>query len=129
MWTDPHHVSQWWGPDGFTTTMSQMDVRPGGVWTFTLHGPDGRDYANKSVFIDVVPPERLEYDHISGPLFKGVVNFTDRGARSEVSVRMIFQNAELRDKAAKEFGAAEGLVQMLDRLQQHIIAVSPQPPC
>src|SRR5207253_3226800 len=47
MWTDPNHIVRWWGPNGFTTTMQEMDVRPGGVWQFIMHGPDGRDYPNK----------------------------------------------------------------------------------
>jgi uncharacterized protein YndB with AHSA1/START domain len=47
MWTDPEHIVQWWGPKGFTTTTYSMDVRPGGVWRFVMHGPDGTDYQNK----------------------------------------------------------------------------------
>src|SRR5579862_1989189 len=41
VWTNPAHVPQWWGPNGFTTTIHEMDVRPGGVWRLTMHGPDG----------------------------------------------------------------------------------------
>ncbi len=43
MWTEREHVASWWGPRGFRTTISTMDVRPGGVWELVLHGPDGRD--------------------------------------------------------------------------------------
>jgi len=60
-WTDPMHVAQWWGPEGFSTTIHEMDVRPGGVWRLTMHGPDGRDYKNKMVFLEVARPERLVY--------------------------------------------------------------------
>ena len=62
-WTDPQQVVQWWGPRGFTTTTHKMEVRPGGVWRFVMHGPDGRDYQNKIVFIEVLKPERLVYRH------------------------------------------------------------------
>jgi uncharacterized protein YndB with AHSA1/START domain len=58
-WTDPKHIGQWWGPIGFTTTTHEMDVRPGGVWRFTMHGPDGRDYKNRIVYTEIVRPERL----------------------------------------------------------------------
>ena len=58
-WTDPEHVAKWWGPTGFTNTIYEMDVRPGGVWRFVMHGPDGIDYQNKIVYIEVVKPERL----------------------------------------------------------------------
>ena len=44
MWTDPAHIVHWWGPNGFTTTIHEMDVRPGGMWRFIMHGPDGVDY-------------------------------------------------------------------------------------
>jgi uncharacterized protein YndB with AHSA1/START domain len=47
-WTDPQQVVEWWGPRGFTTTIHEMDVRPGGIWRHTMHGPDGTDYSSKS---------------------------------------------------------------------------------
>jgi uncharacterized protein YndB with AHSA1/START domain len=65
-WTDPEQVVQWWGPHGFTTTIQEMDVRPGGVWRFVMHSSDGTDYDNKVVFVEVVKPERLVYDHGGG---------------------------------------------------------------
>ena len=58
-WTDRDQVVEWWGPHGFTTTIHEMDVRPGGVWRFVMHGPDGTDYNNHVVFEEVVEPERL----------------------------------------------------------------------
>src|SRR5258708_10949545 len=61
MWTDPKHLAQWWGPDGFTTTTHEIDVRPAGVWRFIMPAPDGRGYSNSIVYIWVAPPERLAY--------------------------------------------------------------------
>jgi len=51
------------GPNGFTTTTLSFDMRPGGVWRFVMHGPDGRDYQNRITYEEVVPPERLVYRH------------------------------------------------------------------
>src|SRR6185436_11510767 len=51
VWTDPGHVAAWWGPTGFTTTTQAMEVRPGGVWRYVMHGPDGRDYKNLVTFL------------------------------------------------------------------------------
>jgi uncharacterized protein YndB with AHSA1/START domain len=65
-WTDPKKIVQWWGPRGFTTTIREMDLRPGGIWRHTMHGPDGTDYPNKSKFIEVVKPERISYSHSGG---------------------------------------------------------------
>src|SRR5438128_10473572 len=56
-WTDPTRVVQWWGPHGFTTTIHEMDVRPGGVWRFVMHGPDGTDYPNKVGFAEAAEPD------------------------------------------------------------------------
>ena len=120
-WTDPKHIAQWWGPKGFTNTIHQMDVRPGGVWEFIMHGPDGVDYQNKIVYIEVVKPERLVYSHVSGPQFHATVTFTEQGAKTRVTVRMLFGSAELRDKVAKEFGAVEGLQQTLERLAEQLV--------
>src|SRR2546426_6169783 len=61
-WTDPKHVAEWWGPNGFTNTIQEMDVRPDGVWRFIMHGPDGVDHKNEIIFIEVVELERLVYD-------------------------------------------------------------------
>src|SRR6187455_1664462 len=88
-WTDPKHLSQWWGPDGFTTTTSAFDMRPGGVWRFVMHGPDGRDYENRVTFDEIVKPERIAYRHGGGgdiePVqFRTTVTFDDLGAKTRV---------------------------------------------
>ena len=62
-WTDPKHLARWYGPNGFTVTTHEMDVRPGGVWRLTMHGPDGTDYPNLTRYVEVVRPERLVYEH------------------------------------------------------------------
>src|SRR5688500_8082050 len=61
--TDPNHLVHWYGPDGFTITNKSIEVKPGGSWRFTMHGPDGRDYPNRVIFTEVVKPERLVYRH------------------------------------------------------------------
>ena len=61
MFTEAEHVVKWWGPNGFTNTNHEMNVAPGGVWRFIMHGPDGTDWGNKIVYTEVVRPERLVY--------------------------------------------------------------------
>lgn len=117
MWTDREHAGKWWGPKGFRTTIHEMDVRPGGVWQFVMHGPDGTDYNNKIIYREIVRPERLVYSHVSGPTFDSTVTFTAEGKdRTRVDVVMVFPTAEIRNKTAKDFGAIEGLHQHLERL-------------
>jgi uncharacterized protein YndB with AHSA1/START domain len=127
MWTDPEHVAQWWGPSGFTNTIHEMDVRPGGVWRFIMHSPDGTDYQNKAVYVEVVAPERLVYDHVSGPVFRATVTFTEKGEKTEVTMRMLFASPELRRKVAEEYGAVEGLNQTLGRLGEKLASMSMAP--
>ncbi len=59
VWSNPARIAQWWGPNGFTTTITTMDLQPGGQWNLVMHGPDGTDYDNRSVFKEVVPHEKL----------------------------------------------------------------------
>jgi len=125
VWTDPKHVAQWWGPAGFTNTILEMDVKAGGVFRFVMHGPDGTDYLNKIVFIEVVKPEKLVYKH-SGEEetddinFHVTVTFEKQGDKTKLTMRSVFPTAEERDRVIKEFGAKEGAKQHLDRLEEYV---------
>ena len=124
-WTDPEQVVQWWGPFGFTTTIHEMEVRPGGVWRFVMHGPDGTDYDNHVVFDEVVKPERLVYRHGGGEEndikeFRVTVNFDeDAGGKTRLTLRLVAESPAERDRMV-EFGALEGGKQTLERLAEHL---------
>jgi uncharacterized protein YndB with AHSA1/START domain len=132
-WTDPAQIGQWWGPRGFTTSTYAMDVSPGGVWRFCMHGPDGVDYENRITYLEVVEPERIVYDHDGGddsePVqFRATVTFEDQGGKTRLTMRMTFPTAEARDFTVEKYGAAEGLTQTLDRLGEHASKLaSPRP--
>jgi uncharacterized protein YndB with AHSA1/START domain len=124
-WTDPKHVSHWWGPRGFTTTTTEMDVRPGGVWRFVMHGPGGVDYPNKIVFLEVVRPERLVYKHAGegeaeDVKFHTTATFADQGGKTRLTLRMVFETAAERDNVAERYGAVEGGQQTLERLGEYL---------
>ncbi len=125
MWTDPKHLAQWWGPNGFTTTTSTFDMRPGGTWRFVMHGPDGRDYENRITFEEVVPPERIVYRHGGGddvePVqFRTTVLFEDLGDKTRLTMRGQFPSAAERDRVIREYGADTGLAQTLARLAEYL---------
>ena len=127
-WTDPKHLAQWWGPNGFTTTTSAFDMRPGGVWRFVMHGPDGCDYENRITFDEIVKPERLVYHHGGGgdvePVqFRTTVTFEDLGGRTRLTMRGVFPSAAERARVIKEYGADKGLVQTLARLGEYVEAL------
>jgi uncharacterized protein YndB with AHSA1/START domain len=124
-WIDPKQIVQWWGPSGFTTTTHAMDVKPGGVWRFIMHGPDGTDYKNKIVFIEIVRPERLVYRHAgdedSEPVrFHVTVTFAEQGGKTRLTMRSLFETAEERDNVVNKYGAIEGGNQTLERLAGHL---------
>jgi uncharacterized protein YndB with AHSA1/START domain len=127
-WTDPEQVSLWWGPRGFTTTIVAMDVKAGGEWRLVMHGPDGTDYPNKSVFTDVVPYERLGFKVSGGKRggpaaqFEMTATFADEGAKTRLTMRMVFVSAEARDQNVREYGSIEGAKQTLERLAEHLSA-------
>ncbi len=89
-WTDPEHLARWWGPKGFTNTFHEFDPRPGGVWGFVMHGPDGVDYKNRSVFVEIVKPERIVFDHVSGPREAGPTR--GRADEDGVTMTMLIEN-------------------------------------
>jgi len=120
VWTDPEHVGHWWGPDGFTNTIYEMDVRPGGIWRFTMHGPDGIDYQNKVIYREIVPPELLSYSHVSDPYFEATVTFEAEGDKTRVTMRSLFETAAVRDLTIEKFGAVEGGKQHLARLDEYV---------
>ena len=122
--TDREHISAWWGPNGFRTTTYEKDVRVGGVWRFTMHGPDGTDYPNKIVYTEVVKPERLAYDHSGDEArdehrFSTVITFDDLGGKTKVTLRALFATVEACE-ANKKFGAVEGGEQTLARLDRFL---------
>ena len=124
-WTDPKHLAQWWGPNGFTITIRSIDVRPGGEWRFVMHGPDGVDYENKITYDEIVMPERLVYSHGGGddvePVqFKTTVTFEDHGGKTKLTMRALFPSATERDRVVEKYGAVEGANQTLDRLTAHL---------
>ena len=126
-WIDPNHIAQWFGPDGFTTTILGMDVRPGGVWRFIMHGPDGVDYPNKIVYVEIVKPERLVYNHFAEDVdepgqFHVTMTFAEQAGKTVLSMQMLFETAAERDRVVKEYGAIEGGEQTLDRLAAYLAA-------
>ena len=129
-WTDPNHLAQWWGPNGFTTTTSAYDLRPGGTWRFVMHGPDGRDYQNLVTFDEIVKPERLVYRHgddVEPVQFHTTVTFEDLGGKTRLTLRAQFPTADARDRVVREFSAAEGAVQTIERLADYLATSLAQP--
>ena len=114
-WTTPELLARWWGPHGFRNTFHECDIRPGGEWRYTMHGPDGKDYPNYSVFVEIEPCERVVLDHLSGHEFRITATFESvEESRTRVTFRQRFKIKEEFERA-KPY-CVEGNEQNLDRL-------------
>jgi uncharacterized protein YndB with AHSA1/START domain len=120
VWTNPEHLKHWWGPEGFTNTISKMDTTVKGAFNLTMHGPDGKDYRNESIFTHIEKHKRIEYDHISGPKFHAAITFEKQGKKTLMTWTMTFESVDLKEHVVKTFGAAEGLKQNAIRLATYL---------
>lgn len=93
-------LARWWGPEGFKNTFHTFDFQPGGTWEFIMHGPDGTDYPNTNVFVEIVAPERVVFDHVVPPLFRMTITCekTDQADKTRFSFHGLFESAELCEK-------------------------------
>jgi uncharacterized protein YndB with AHSA1/START domain len=122
VWTSPE-IAHWWGPNGFTNTILEMDVRPGGKCRYIMHGPDGTDYPNTITYMEVVQPERLVYmqgDDENPDHFRVTVTFEDLGEQTKLTMTAVFEKPEDLAYVVENFGAKEGMTQNMDRLEAWI---------
>jgi uncharacterized protein YndB with AHSA1/START domain len=122
VWTDPEHIKNWWGPNGFTNTITKMEIKPGGEWDLIMHGPDGTDYKNKSVFKEIIKHKKIVYEHVSSPKFVATVEFESRGNTTFINWRMLFETREQFIQVVKTFKADEGLKQNIEKLETYLQA-------
>ena len=122
LWTDPKHISHWWGPTGFVTTVHVMDVRPGGAWRYSMRGPDGKDYPFNGEYVEVVSPEKLVFigtiheaaDH---QIWTEVV-FVEKERRTQVRIHQVYSF-----ESDATHGAPIGWSMQLDRFEKYLVAI------
>jgi uncharacterized glyoxalase superfamily protein PhnB/uncharacterized protein YndB with AHSA1/START domain len=122
VWTNPDHIKNWWGPQGFTNTIDEMNMKEGGEWNLVMHGPDGTDYKNKSIFKEIVKHKKLVYEHVSSPKFTATVLFESQGEKTLLNWQMLFESREQLIQVVKTFKVDEGLKQNVDKLNQYLQA-------
>ncbi|MBC3873980.1 SRPBCC family protein [Undibacterium flavidum] len=111
-WTDPAQAAQWWGPRGFTLTTHSKDLRVGGTWRYTMHGPDGTDYPNIATYHEIEQHQKLVYDHgateLTPPLFRVTVLFSTVGKKTQMEMTMALATAEAAAETRKFIKQAGG---------------------
>lgn len=124
-WTDPDAFCEWFGPEGFTCDVRQMDVRPGGRARFDMTSADGTVYTNRFDYLEIVPGKRLVMDHGSDvdddPLRFRVTITLDAQAdgKTVLTLRQLHPTAERRE-AVIGFGAVELGLQTMHKLARHL---------
>jgi uncharacterized protein YndB with AHSA1/START domain len=111
----PEQLAQWWGPKDFTNTFEQFEFKPGGRWVFVMHGPNGANYANESVFREIQPDTRIVIEHVVKPRFRLTVTLTARGDQTHLAWHQEFESPEVAAKMRPLCQPANE--QNLDRLQ------------
>jgi uncharacterized protein YndB with AHSA1/START domain len=119
VWTKPEHIVNWWGPNGFTNTIHIMDVKPSGEWDFVMHGPDGTDFKNRSIYKEIIPHQRIVFEHVS-PRFTATIEFEDQGEQTLINWHMLFETREEFIRIVKTFKADEGLKQNIEKLNVYL---------
>lgn len=118
-WINPEQIAQWWGPEGFTNDIQVMDMRPGGEWRLTMHGPDGKRYPNKSIFGEIIPLKKIVFQHFN-PDYLATILFEPKGGQTLLRWTMVFPTEELFETVVKVFKADKGLEQNVTKLEAYL---------
>lgn len=98
----------------------QNEMQPEGEWDLIMHGPDGTDYKNKSIFKEIIPLKKIVYAHVSNPKFVSTITFEAKDGQTLINWHMLFETAELFNQVVKTFKADEGLKQNLEKLGKYV---------
>jgi uncharacterized protein YndB with AHSA1/START domain len=120
---DPARLALWWGPRGFRNTFHSFDFRPGGDWHFTMHGPDGTDYANHNRFEVLEPGRRLAIRHVGAPHFTLTVTLSAEAGGTHLAWDAVFDDPNVL--VAVRSYAEPGGAQNLERLAAHLGEIRP----
>ena len=131
VWTDPSHIARWWGPKGFTTRVTEFDLRPGGQWRYVMVAPDGKEYPGKGVFREIVPLTKIVasdefdegFDKVSNLDLPGemvtTTTFEDCDGKTKLTIEIVHESAEDRRKH-EAMGVVGGWNSSLDCLDEYL---------
>ncbi len=115
---DAERLARWWGPAGFTNTFEVCEFQVGGQWKYTMHGPDGQDFPNESVFREIDPPQRLVIEHFN-PDYVLTITLEPLEGGTRVGWEQTFENDNLAQRIAGVIVPANK--QNLDKLTAEVL--------
>lgn len=127
--TQPEHIKHWWAPQPFTIPVCTIDLRPGGIWHYSMRSPEGQDHWARSVYSEIVPPEKLVYtstfaDEHANPT-EGIpehlttVTFTEEAGKTRVTALIQFASVAAM-KTALDMGMQQGMNMTWDYLAEYV---------
>jgi uncharacterized protein YndB with AHSA1/START domain len=122
VWTNPEHIKEWWGPNGFSLTTKSMKVEPGKIWDFIMHGM-GRDWDNKIEYVEVKKPSLLSYKHSGKDAdynFLVTILFEEVERKTLLTMKSVFKSKEIIEELNRRVNAIEGGKQTLNRLEGYL---------
>ncbi|KRB57145.1 SRPBCC domain-containing protein [Flavobacterium sp. Root186] len=119
VWTNPEHIANWWGPNGFTNTIHKMDFQEEGEWNLTMHGPDGKNYPNRSIFKEIIPFEKIIFEHFN-PHFITTVLFESKNSETFLDWSFLFDSQEMFDIVVKAHKADQGQKENIEKLEKYL---------
>jgi uncharacterized protein YndB with AHSA1/START domain len=141
LWTEPPHVSQWWGPKNYAIPVCEIDLRPGGEYLYVMRSPKGDDFPVKGKFISIVPNERIVYtddmyensefwrrmlggkvgDDVDFSTIQSIitVSFENAANKTRLTLTTRFVSNEVRD-AMIGMQMAEGWTQSLEKFAEEL---------
>jgi uncharacterized protein YndB with AHSA1/START domain len=120
VWESPAHIKLWWGPDGFTNTITKMDFKPCGEWDMVMHGPDGTNYEIKIVFKEIVKHKKIVYEQLANFKCIATIEFESQKNKTSINWQMLFESEEYLKQAAKTYKVDEGLEQTAERFINYL---------
>ncbi|WP_224271080.1 SRPBCC family protein [Haloprofundus salinisoli] len=121
VYTDPELIPEWWGPRNYSTSVDEMDVRPGGIWRFLNYDGDGNEYGFHGVYHDIVEPERIvqtfEFEGTPGRVQLETATFDEQDGKTRLTAQSVFQSIEDRD-AMLESGMEDGARETWERFAE-----------
>ncbi len=115
----PERLAKWWGPNGFTNTFSHFEFKPGGKWSFVMHGSDGTDYPNESEFVEIIPHQKVVIRHACQPFFTLSILIEESANGSVLHWIQEFDSEEVAERIASV--VIPGNEQNLDRLTAEVL--------